>query len=225
MGKNKYVDSPEKLWELFLEYKNNNEEISIDGFQLFCKKTIGDIKTYFYKSSYANYQDVIQKIKDNIFDFKLELYNSGKLKPQKIVRDAKSRGIKLKKAKFFKEITNADVNQFEIQDGLLTISDTFLKKKNASANHKMNKTIPDTLYVLNISGTNIYKIGITQNYKRRIHDIRSVIPFSVDVVLLKKCLLPFELEQSIHEYYKDYHIKNEWFKINNVKELLDKINR
>jgi len=38
-------------------------------------------------------------------------------------------------------------------------------------------------------------------------------------------LFAIELEQSLHEEYKDFHIKNEWFKINNISDVLNKINK
>jgi hypothetical protein len=116
-----------------------------------------------------------------------------------------------------------DNNQFEIENGLLTVNDKFLKNKSEQSKHTMWESNPDTIYVININGTNIYKIGISKNHKRRIKDIRQSMPFNIDVLLIKKSLFAYELEQSIHEEYKDYHIKNEWFKINDIKKLLNKL--
>ena len=116
-----------------------------------------------------------------------------------------------------------DNNQFEIENGLLTVSDKFLKNKSEQAKRIKNKTIPDAIYVININGTNIYKIGVSQNHKRRIKDIRHSMPFNIDVLLIKKSLFAYELEQLTHEEYKEYHIKNEWFKINDIEKLLNKL--
>ena len=225
MPKHKYIETPEKMWELFKAYESTTKDITIDGFQKFTKNLIGCSKRYFYGLNYAEFKPIIEKIKDYIFEFKLSEYKKGNIHHQKIIREASLRGITLNNSKQNSIIKNVKNNQFEIQNGVLTVSDTFLKKKSHTANHKMNKTIPDAIYVLNINGTNIYKIGVSQNHKRRIEDIRAAIPFSVDILLVKKCLFAIELEQSLHEEYKDFHIKNEWFKINNINDVLNKINK
>ena len=220
MAKHKYIQTPEIMWELFEEYKNNNKDISIKGFQKFCKNIIGCVQKYFFPKYYIEFNDIIEKIKTEIFNHKLEKYNLGKLHHQKLCRDASIRGIKLNQTFQFVDTTE---NQFEIQNGIITIKDSFLKKKSHTAYHKMSIKIPDTIYILNVSGTNIYKIGVTQNYNRRIKDLQSATPFIIDVILIKKVLFAYELEQSIHEEIKHLHIKNEWFKINDIQYIINKI--
>jgi hypothetical protein len=224
VGRPRLLSSPEEFWDLFQRYKMQNEELSIKGFEKFGKEVIGNIDRYFNKPYPKEFTEVVYKVKEVIYENKISLYKRGRLTHSKVAREIKSRGLNLDKA--FKDIIKEVVNnQFEIHNGLLTVSDSFLKKKNHMASHIMYKKIPDTIYVLNINGSNLYKIGITQNIKRRINDIRASMPFSIDLIIAKKSLFAFDLEQSIHEYYKEYHVKNEWFKITNTKELLAMINK
>jgi SMC interacting uncharacterized protein involved in chromosome segregation len=227
VGRPRLLSSPQELWDLFERYKMQNEEISIKGFENYSKGVIGNIDRYFNKPYPESFTEVILKVKEAIYENKVALYKRGKLPHSKIVRESKARGLTLDKSiSTFKEIIKEVVNnQFEIENGLLTVSDSFLKKKNAQSTNLVSKKIPDTIYVLNINGSNLYKIGVSQNIKRRINDIRASMPFSIDLIIAKKSLFAFDLEQKIHQHYKDYHVKNEWFKITNTKELLAMINK
>lgn len=91
MGKNKYIESPEKLWELFIAYKKevkNNPRLiqdfvgkdgdeiirkkerplTIEGFKVFCYENAGDIQNYLFNrdNSYTEYATIITRIKDEI---------------------------------------------------------------------------------------------------------------------------------------------------------------
>ena len=207
------------MWELFVEYKNENDEISINGFQDFCKKTIGEVKHYFHKSTHESFNDVVRVIKDEVFKSKLNLYKQGKIHHQKICREASERGIDLAKTPL--NIGKTNKNQFIVEDGKLSIKDEFLKKKSHTAKLLISKKAPNSIYVLNIEGTNIYKIGTSQNTNRRIKDICASIPFHVDIIHVQKVMFAYELEQSIHEQIDHLHVKNEWFKIKDINRIIN----
>ena len=91
MGKNKYIESPEKMWEYFLAYKEsvkNNpilvevavgtrqnptlnlrkeRPLTIDGFECWCADNdiISDLSQYFANTEqrYAEYQTICSRIK------------------------------------------------------------------------------------------------------------------------------------------------------------------
>jgi len=219
MGKHKYIESPEKLWELYELYKKLENENTIDGFQKFCRFTIGCIKQYFHSATHTDFNEVVQLIKDDIFKNKLELYKKGLLHHQKICKEANARNIDINESYNFIGKTNK--NQFVIEDGLVSIKNSLLKKKSHTAKSISNNKPPDTIYILNIEGTNIYKIGTSQNVNRRIKDICASNPFHIDIIHIQKILFAYEVEQSIHELIDEFHVKNEWFKIKNINEIID----
>ena len=90
MGKNKYIETPEKMWELFLAYKEwvksnpihvqdyvgkdaemvyreKERPLTIDGFEcyLFDKGIISDLSNYFANSDgrYSDYSTICSRIK------------------------------------------------------------------------------------------------------------------------------------------------------------------
>jgi hypothetical protein len=221
MAKHKYIETPEKMYELFLAYKHENKEITIDGFHIFCKKIIGCVKSYFHPATHTDFNEVIQLIKDEIFENKLELYKKGLLHHQKICKEAKARNIDINESYNF--IGKSNKNQFVVEDGLISIKDNLLKKKSHTAKFITNSKSPDTIYILNIEGTNIYKIGTSQNVSRRIKDICASNPFHIDIIHIQKVLFAYDMEQSIHEIIDHLHIKNEWFKIKDIDKIINLI--
>jgi hypothetical protein len=219
MAKRKYIETPEKLWELYTQYKDINNEISREGFELFCKKTIGNVKMYFSPSIHKEFNDIVLKIKDDIFKHKFSLYKKGLLHHQKICKEAKNRGLNISESVNF--IGKTDKNQFVIENGIISIKDNLLKKKSHTAKILISNKIPDTIYILNIEGTNIYKIGTSQNVNRRIKDICASNPFHIDIIHIQKVKFAYEVEQSIHNEIDNCHIKNEWFKIKDIDKIID----
>ncbi len=90
MGKKKYIESPEKLWEYFLAYKNEvksnpirvqdyvgkdaemvyrdkEKPLTIDGFECWCydNDIISDLSQYFANTEqrYTEYQTICSRIK------------------------------------------------------------------------------------------------------------------------------------------------------------------
>lgn len=224
-GRTKYIETPEKLWEFFQAYRKDVKEntITINGFKNYCKNKVGTIHTYFSNrdNQYNDFKDVVNLIKDEIFKCKLDLYKRGLLHHQKICKEASTRNVDIKNTPFFVGKTNT--NQFIIEDGIVSIDDSLLKKKSHTAKSMPNTKPPDTIYVLNISGTNIYKIGTSQNVKRRIKDICVANPFHIDVIYINKMIFAYEVEQSIHKLLDEYHVKNEWFKIKDIDSIIKMI--
>jgi hypothetical protein len=207
------------MWELFVDYRKDNNEITIKGFHTFCKQVIGSIGEYFHPSTHTEFNEVAELIKDEIFKSKLALYKKGLLQHQKICKEAKARNVSIKES--YKFIGKSNKNQFVIEDGLISIKNNLLKKKTHTAKSITNDKAPDTIYVLNIEGTNIYKIGTSQNVNRRIRDICASNPFHVDIIHIQKILFAYEVEQSIHELIDECHIKNEWFKIKDIDKIIN----
>ena len=94
MGKNKYIETPEKMWELFEEYVSNlkpryinkalqsgkvvKEEmrvpLTLEGFYNYCARNIGCAKQYFTNQDnlYTEYISICSRIKDEIRQDQIE---------------------------------------------------------------------------------------------------------------------------------------------------------
>lgn len=91
MAKHKYIETPEKLWELFQEYKKEVKEnprikvdyvgrdgdkvetpierpLIIEGFKTFCAYKVGDIQAYWNNrdNEYSEYSTIVTRIKEEI---------------------------------------------------------------------------------------------------------------------------------------------------------------
>lgn len=105
-------------------------------------------------------------------------------------------------------------------------------------NEKLQKRIPygNYVYILNISGSDVCKIGCATHVFERINQIRrivkSVFPFIENSITynvyisspLKNSESKFSLESELHSIFKDSNLDGEWFKcdfetaINTLKE-------
>jgi hypothetical protein len=99
MGKNKYIESPEKLWEYFIEYKNHTKKtpiiikdwvgkdaftvnrekekpLTIEGFENYLedKEIISNLSNYFANSDnkYSDYSTICSRIKRNVRQDQIE---------------------------------------------------------------------------------------------------------------------------------------------------------
>lgn len=99
MGKNKYVETPEKLWEHFENYKNEiksnpikkhvfvgkdgnadyeliERPLTVDGFEVWCWKNeiISDLSNYFANSNnkYAEYSTICSRIRKEVRNDQIE---------------------------------------------------------------------------------------------------------------------------------------------------------
>jgi len=99
MGKNKYVETPEKLWEHFENYKNETKSnpikkhvfvgkdgnadyelierpLTVDGFEVWCwrNEIISDLSNYFANSNnkYAEYSTICSRIRKEVRNDQIE---------------------------------------------------------------------------------------------------------------------------------------------------------
>lgn len=97
MSKNKYIETPQRLWELFLEYREDlranprikieyvgkegtREEtplqrpLTIEGFKVYCYENVGDIQAYWNNrdKAYSEYSPIITRIRETIRQEQLE---------------------------------------------------------------------------------------------------------------------------------------------------------
>jgi len=97
MGKHKYIETPEKLLELFEKYLKKTKDnprkkhtfvgkdgkseyerlevpLTMEGFRIFCFKEVGCVKQYFdnYENRYAEYLTICSYVKDVIRQDQIE---------------------------------------------------------------------------------------------------------------------------------------------------------
>jgi hypothetical protein len=216
----------EKAWRAYKKDLIKNElgyrNIGINGFYDYCIINLGNVKHYFSNNNYySDFRNSKEYIKEDLFNIKLKLYKLGLIGNAQLISEASLRGVNLGSAGV--NLGSSNINQFVVEDDVISISDHLLKRKHHSAKRLISNKHPDTIYVLNIEGTNIYKIGTSQNTQRRIKDIQSYNPFLIDIILIIKTKGAYELEQFIHDLIEDKHIKNEWFKIQDIDSVLKKM--
>ena len=93
MGKRKYIETPEKLYELFEAYKANRKPreiqkatatgvksewhtppLTMEGFEIYCYKVIGCVEQYFKNqdNAYTEYLPICSQIKREIRNDQIE---------------------------------------------------------------------------------------------------------------------------------------------------------
>jgi hypothetical protein len=98
--------------------------------------------------------------------------------------------------------------------------------RNASKTNRkkyVNKEV--YVYLINLQGTDFYKIGVSQSPKRRIKDLASATPFIVDILYLNSHENAFDLEDEIHLNIKKNYIRHEWFRLSplQVSDIIFKL--
>lgn len=79
------------------------------------------------------------------------------------------------------------------------------------------------LYILKIRGFSFYKIGITNDFKKRISNIKNSMPFKINIILLKKYDYAAIIEKQLFEKYKINRISGEWFSLttNQISDIIN----
>lgn len=97
MGKHKYIETPEKMWELFEAYRKKVEDnprvqyslsnktgkaepvylkvpLTLEGFYNYCANSIGCVKQYFFNQDelYNDYITICSRIKDEVRQDQIE---------------------------------------------------------------------------------------------------------------------------------------------------------
>lgn len=112
----------------------------------------------------------------------------------------------------------------ENQELRLVLDAAFLKSKELPkgvdyyrlncARETNKKRFPNSsIYILNIEGSNYYKIGVSQNVKRRVSDISSAMPFKVVVLYNQKEDKAYDKEEYLHQLFAERYVKSEWFNL------------
>ncbi len=67
------------------------------------------------------------------------------------------------------------------------------------------------------------KIGVATRVKRRVNEIQACSPIQLFVLGSKEVAKSYELEKYLHEEYRDFRTRGEWFKLSvvQIRELLD----
>ena len=83
------------------------------------------------------------------------------------------------------------------------------------------------LYIIKLEGHPIYKVGVSQNPKRRLKDISSNNPFEIAVLFLKAFENVYQLEKLLIDLYEINKIKGEWFNAYEdcIQETVDELNQ
>lgn len=83
------------------------------------------------------------------------------------------------------------------------------------------------IYIINIEGTEYYKIGVSNNPDRRIKDIEASMPFVINILILIKIINSYEVEEKVHNELENHFVKREWFKLSRkkVNDALKLINK
>ena len=76
-----------------------------------------------------------------------------------------------------------------------------------------NKNPNGYIYIIKLKGFDLYKIGVSNNPKRRIYDIDSSSPFGVDLIGTYFFVNVYNMEECIHDSFKKNKFRKEWFKI------------
>lgn len=82
------------------------------------------------------------------------------------------------------------------------------------------------IYLLNVEGTNLYKIGITKNkVSKRLLNLQTGNPHIIHEIWNYESVLASRVERSIHRHYKYAKSHGEWFLFDNIsiEDVKDKI--
>lgn len=80
------------------------------------------------------------------------------------------------------------------------------------------------IYLVHCGG--FYKIGMTFNLDNRLNSLQCGNPFELDLVFAVRCIDALEVEELLHERFKDKHHFREWYSLSEdditfIKNLVD----
>lgn len=106
------------------------------------------------------------------------------------------------------------------------ISDDFETQKQPFINYVRTVVLPEAqtrkyVYILHNQVTNLYKIGITDNIKRRIMQLTGACGVELQQVFAIKTELANDIEATLHRIFAPYRQEGEWFAI--PREEIDAI--
>lgn len=76
------------------------------------------------------------------------------------------------------------------------------------------KRFPDgCLYFIKLKDMDVYKIGVSQNIKRRLSDIDSNLPFDFEILSIHEFKNVYDIEEDIKKELEGKKLKREWFRL------------
>lgn len=108
-----------------------------------------------------------------------------------------------------------------------TLTKEDYRRDNArKTNHKNNPN--GYLYILYYEYLDLFKVGVSNNPKRRIRDIKAHSPFDLKPIFIKNYEDVYKLEKMVHNRWNHNRIKGEWFQgykedIEDMIKLLNEI--
>lgn len=83
------------------------------------------------------------------------------------------------------------------------------------------KICREVIYLANVIGTDLYKIGVTTNVSNRIRAIQTYNALKVSIYATYKCQCGYRAETYLHNMFKKKNTNGEWFTLNNndLKEI------
>jgi hypothetical protein len=72
------------------------------------------------------------------------------------------------------------------------------------------------IYFINIKGTDFYKLGVSQNVKRRLYDISSSMPFDLEILSIHFFNDVYDIESKYKIKLSEFIQKGEWLRIKNI---------
>jgi hypothetical protein len=79
---------------------------------------------------------------------------------------------------------------------------------------------PGYIYIIQMAGSDLYKIGRTKNYKNRVDLLGVLMPKPCDFVGVWQTPRMKTSEAILHLDYAPFHSNGEWFEITNIPKLL-----
>jgi hypothetical protein len=98
-----------------------------------------------------------------------------------------------------------------------------IKEMSGHRNYQKNRIEMTNIYLMLDENTGYHKIGRSKNPNKRERTLQSEKP---TISLFYHCEVPAKIESILHEKYKDYRVRGEWFdldeeQINEIVEYLE----
>lgn len=108
------------------------------------------------------------------------------------------------------------------RDRVLVVSNEAIRKFTSNApppriikNEKgEKKTEPGFVYLIQMTGTNFYKIGVASCVERRVKEIQTSNPHEIKIIQTCEFRNPYAIENKIHKKLKKNRKQGEWFELN-----------
>lgn len=114
-------------------------------------------------------------------------------------------------AQLFEQRWRTSINDDRIKRGLNVFMDMPTNRQTGNNLRQSKRSDRGILYVIQ-SGEN-YKIGITDNFEKRLRDLQSSNPHTIQARLIMRVSNAGRLERALHHLFRARRIRGEWFKL------------